>query len=196
MCITWLIIRSSLLFIVLHWSIQVAPLLLLDAPGESTIALAAEVGWSIYGIHKAWITCQKANRGGVCTDTGWASGLLLLGAIITEDNPWLWLTSAWMSLLTSMCCKRAAAAEWYRYWTNIMMAEDCEASTTSRTVQKSAHEQLPKQTKSRRAFWIQPGQSKIRPPGSRARCVVCANHSATGCDIVASGVHQAFAMPA
>ena len=29
--------------------------------------------------------------------------------------------------------------------------------------------------KSRRASWIQPGQRKIRSPGSRARCVVCAN---------------------
>ena len=39
-----------------------------------------------------------------------------------------------MSVLTALCCKKAAASEWYKYWTNIMAAEDCEARYWAMTV--------------------------------------------------------------
>ena len=53
MCVTWLLIRSSLLITMLHWSAQAAPLMLLSTPGDSSVALATEIGWSLYGVHRA-----------------------------------------------------------------------------------------------------------------------------------------------
>lgn len=70
-------IEPTLHFVALEYPSSAAAAI--GCTGDSTIALAAEIGWSIYGIHNAWNTYQKANRGGVCTCIGWVSGLLLVG---------------------------------------------------------------------------------------------------------------------